>query len=180
MAADMDDDMTKPLSTLASAGILLGAIALLALSLGGCSAIAGAAAGGHSPQSSKTGAADAGGSKDAFTLSIGDCFNNPTSDIVTDVDTVACTAPHDFEDYHHFPLTFASYPGEKAITDKADSVCGGDAFTAFDGVDYESSELGLTYLYPTAESWQAGDRMVDCVVAAEAGKSTGSYRGTSK
>jgi hypothetical protein len=153
--------MNSTLTTAARTGILLGAVALASLGLSGCSAIGAAAARAHSPKPARSNP------------------SNPDG-IVTDIKTLSCDTPHDFEDYHQFRLTFASYPGEKSITAKVDDVCGGDALTTFDGVDYGSSTLGLTYLYSTAESWRAGDRAVDCVVAAVAGKSTGSYQGTSK
>ena len=139
--------MNNALTTTTRAGILLGALALASLSLSGCSTIGAAVARAHGASATQA-SADPGTSKDVFTLKVGDCFNNPADGVVTDVNTVSCDTPHDFEDYHHFSLTFASYPAEKTITDKADDVCGGNAFTTFDGVEYGSSTLGLTYSVP--------------------------------
>ncbi|MBA3308147.1 MAG: septum formation family protein [Chloroflexi bacterium] len=51
-------------------------------------------------------------------------------------------------------------------------------FERFVGISYERSQLEVTYLSPTAVSWQDGDRRVQCVLHSGDGEPlTGSMRG---
>ena len=54
------------------------------------------------------------------------------------------------------------------------------AFEGFVGLPYEQFALEVTWLEPTAESWDAGDRELLCIVADPAGGVTGSLEGAAR
>ncbi len=73
-----------------------------------------------------------------------------------------CDLPHDYEVFHGFDLAEGEYPGAWSIRNLAIEGCL-SAFEALVGRDYELSELDVTYLYPSAESWREGDLAVVCI-----------------
>ena len=104
------------------------------------------------------------GSEDVFALKVGDCFDDPENfGEVSSVAAVPCSDPHDNEIYYTFDLPGSIFPGEESIDATALDEC----LTAFDpyvGVAYEESRLDVSYLAPTAESWDAGDREIACML----------------
>ena len=68
---------------------------------------------------------ESAGSVDAFTIRVGDCFDDQTSfsGEVSDVPGVPCDQPHDNEVYATFDLTMASWPGEEQANEVADAGC---------------------------------------------------------
>ena len=104
-----------------------------------------------------------------FDLGIGDCFDDGEMspgvgvEEIGDVPLVDCTAPHDNEVYEIETVEGEGFPGDQQIADEADRICF-DAFQGFVGLDYQSSALDFGWLVPTAESWEAGDRLVACFV----------------
>ena len=118
------------------------------------------------------------GQQDVFDVNVGDCFNNEdsTTDEISDVPAVPCAEPHDNEIYHLFDLAGDEYPVD--TPDQADAGCY-DPFTAFIGLDYESSALDYYPIYPTAETWATGDREVICVAFDEV-PTTGSLAGAAR
>jgi len=123
---------------------LAGSIALLAICLAACSG-------------------------NVFDLGIGDCFDDgeisPGAGVgeIGEVPLVDCTEPHDNEVYEIRTFDGDGFPGDQQIADEADRICF-DAFQGFVGLDYQSSALDFGWLVPTAESWEAGDRLVACFV----------------
>ncbi len=124
------------------------------------------------------------GSIDAFKVRIGDCFND-TGPLATGEDGeihslpgVPCSEPHDNEVYAVFDVSFESYPGGDTMSSQAFAACR-DRFEAFVGMDYESSSLDISTLYPTRDSWKyQNDREVVCAVFdVDARKLTGSVAG---
>lgn len=102
----------------------------------------------------------------ALLVDEGQCFNNPDgrSDIVTNVDIVDCADAHDNEMYAVVPYPIEGpHPGDQVIQEFADATCI-ERFEDFVGFDYLASELDLGYFWPTDESWDAGDRTVQCFV----------------
>ena len=95
-----------------------------------------------------------------FDLRPGDCLVAP-DDIqakLGSIDAVPCDDPHDFEvfalaDYDDSD----TFPGEDELNDFADGQCITD-FLGYTGDDYLDSELFVTYLLPTIESWNSADR----------------------
>ena len=132
-----------------------------------------------------TGAIVSGGSVNAFTIQLGDCFNN-TSAIGTDetgevssLPGVPCGEPHDNEVYAVFDVDYESFPGDEAMGEQAFGECMA-RFEGFVGAAYEESTLDITALYPSSQSWSAqNDREVVCAVYdMNDGKLTGSAEGT--
>lgn len=119
----------------------------------------------------------------ALLVDEGQCFDNPDgrSEIVTNVDIVDCDDPHDNEMYAvvAYPDQ-GSHPGDDVIRDFADETCI-QRFEEFVGFDYLASELDLGYFWPTDESWDAGDRTVQCFVfELDGSQSAGTLQGAAR
>ncbi|MEO7117684.1 MAG: septum formation family protein [Candidatus Limnocylindrales bacterium] len=118
-----------------------------------------------------------------FALKVGDCFNNSTTEgNVSNVEVIPCTDPHDYEVY--FLATYApdgsTYPGETLMTDFSDTACA-NSFQGYVGKSPAESTLTYYFLSPTSESWDSGDRTIDCVVTLPSSeKLTGSVKGTNQ
>lgn len=126
-----------------------------------------------------TGAIVGSGTVDAFSVQVGDCYNDPSSldDEITSVAGVPCSDPHDNETFAVFDLGIESYVEEDAMYELAFSSCM-EQFESFVGKEYESSTLEITTMYPSAESWNQKDREVVCAVYdMDANKLVGSARG---
>ena len=50
-------------------------------------------------------------------------------------------------------------------------------FAIYVGIPYDQSRYDITLYPPTKETWEAGDRAVQCVVEDSRGKTTGTLRG---
>lgn len=125
----------------------------------------------------------AGCGQAALLLDVGDCFDDPPglADTVTNVDVIDCADPHDNEVYAvvDFPEE-GGYPGDDAVKEFADETCI-STFESFVDFDYLQSELDLGYFWPTDESWDAGDRAVQCFVyELDGSQATGSLRGAGR
>ena len=124
-----------------------------------------------------------GGSLDAFTIRLGDCFDNTRSlasdeaGEVSSLPGVPCSEPHDNEVYAVFNVDYAEFPGDDAMSERAFDACM-TRFEGFVGNTYESSALDITALYPSSQSWsRQGDREVVCAVYdMNGGKLTGSSK----
>ena len=115
---------------------------------------------------------------DVFSIEVGDCLNDAdTSGEVSAVPIVECSEPHDSEAYDAGDLDDGDFPGDDAIGEAAELLCG-PSFTTFIGLGYEESLYDYSYYFPTEESWAAGDREVLCVAFADdASKITGTLSG---
>lgn len=142
------------------------------VALAGCSLLGG---GGSSAPTDDPTAGD-----DVFSIKVGDCLNDASvSGEISTVPIVKCSTPHDSEAYFSGNLDDGDFPGDDAIKQGAEQVCG-PAFTDFVGAPY-SEETGYDYSYytPTKESWNAGDREVMCVVFDPSGAQvTGTLKGS--
>ncbi len=133
----------------------------------------------------ETGAIVAEGNLGAFTIRLGDCFNNTDSlasdqsGEVSSLPGVPCSDPHDYEVYAVIDVNEATFPGDEAMSEMAFESCL-SRFENFVGRDYETSALDITSLYPTKESWDVhNDREVVCALMdVEANKLTGSAKDT--
>lgn len=119
------------------------------------------------------------GSIDAFNLRVGDCFNDITSvDEVSSVPGVPCSDPHDNETYAVFDVSLDSYPGDDGMSELAFESCM-DRFEDYVGIEYESSALDITSMFPSPQSWRENDREVVCAVYdMNAEKLTGTTKGS--
>lgn len=99
-----------------------------------------------------------------FTLKVGDCLGDVALDEISSVTELSCDAPHIYEIYHAFDIAGDEYPGDDEVVAEAQEVCL-DEFEGFVGIDYNDSELEISYLFPTSNSWTLGnDREVLCMV----------------
>lgn len=142
-----------------------GALVILGSALTGCSAI-----------KSVVDVADpivqAVGEESAW-LEVGDCFNEQSDEVVTDVPTVPCTDAHDYEVYANITIDRDTYPGDDEVSKLADQGCLAP-FTTYVGVAFENSTLDYSYYTPTLQGWtNQDDRGVTCIVFDPAGKTTG-------
>jgi Septum formation len=158
----------SPLLRRSVAGLAIG---LAAVALTGCSVIGGLLNNGKS---------------DVFTIKVGNCLNAGTTDgTVSEVPIVDCEKPHDTEAFSSIIMTDDSFPGDKAVTDRAEQECY-DAFEPFAGASYDDSpELDVSYYFPTETSWKGGDREILCLIySIDADgnpiKSTGSLKGAAQ
>jgi hypothetical protein len=119
----------------------------------------------------------------AFDLEVGDCFDAPDVEAVTDVELIDCEEPHRYESYHienHPAGRDEPFIGDEAMTTYADDICIG-AFEQFVGVPWEESSLTYFFLQPTADTWEEiGDREVLCAVYSTDGDLTGSVAGSER
>jgi len=130
----------------------------------------------------ESGAIVAEGSLDAFSMRVGDCFDDGSAFAddnpeIGSVPGVPCSKPHDNEVYAVFDVNAASFPGDEMAAMAQDACI--ERFEAFVGRDYESSSLDVASLYPSRESWQEqNDREVVCAVYdINAQKLAGSVKG---
>jgi hypothetical protein len=121
-------------------------------------------------------------------LRVGDCFSF-TDEVTTgdggevsSVRAIPCDEPHVYELY-----VMEDYPADETFSDVDEpytewelNTCL-DGFAEYIGIDYESSSWYFSTLTPTQESWDAGDRDLQCFVhnadeSAVVGSAEGSAR----
>ncbi|MEQ1734813.1 MAG: septum formation family protein [Rhodoglobus sp.] len=152
------------------------AVAGASLALAGCSLLGNIVADNTQAPTDPTVEVDT----DAFAIAVGDCLNDGNLDgEVTSVPTIACDQPHDSEAYASIMVDDGSYPGEDAILAQADDECRA-AFDSFAGINYDQSVLDFSYYYPTAGSWDNGDREILCLIYEFDVKTTGSLAGAAR
>ncbi len=155
------------------------AVLAVAVPLTGCSALQGLL-GGSAPEPQRdetTQEIVEEGDADVFAIRVGDCLNEASGEVVSEVPVVPCDQPHDEEVFFDFELEGTDYPGDDAVQTQANDGCLAQ-FEPFVGLAYESSSLDFYPYTPTQESWeQAGDRVVSCVIWDPAGQVTGTLAG---
>ena len=111
----------------------------------------------------------------AFAIEDGDCLNLPSElNQVQSVEGVPCTQAHNAQAYAHFDLTgfLDAFPGSAAFQEQALEGCY-ERFQSFVGIPYEQSELYLSTLEPTEDSWvELDDREIVCLLGLESGTFT--------
>ena len=120
--------------------------------------------------------------KDVFSLTVGDCFDDPpTGSELQTVETVECSGPHDAEVYAEFDSAEdGAYPGDGDMQAEAEQGCI-ERFEDFVGIAPETSELGIVYLHPTEDSWDGiDDRQITCVVTDPSGSNSGTLEGAAR
>lgn len=127
-----------------------------------------------------------------FDAKIGDCFvaaKEVTAELA-DLSKVPCNVDHQQELYAtvaYVPPTGATtdpdiagdtYPGDAALDTFAKGACA-ESFTGYVGIAYPDSGLWMTYLLPSARSWQQNkDRSILCFVTTTGGALTTSVKGS--
>lgn len=124
------------------------------------------------PPSSASSSTGASGSHsvDPFTLTTGDCFDNPTptpgqTQTVNTVIKTLCTQPHNAQIYATFNVSGSalSYPGAAKMHSLASSGCTARVRTSLDGSKLTDS-MSIRFLYPLQDSWLGGHRTISCIV----------------
>ena len=106
-------------------------------------------------------------------ITVGDCFDETDDEIVSDVPTIDCALPHDYEVYAEFDIDRANWPGDDEVFSLADEGCYAP-FTGYVGLALEDSTLDYTYYVPTEDGWNDyDDHAVSCIIFDPAGKTTG-------
>lgn len=96
----------------------------------------------------------------------GDCLAEiPDSNRVLYVKAVGCDQPHKGEVFAVLPLPDGDFPGDAAVVQDADKCAPALAEYAPDAKG--DAGIQLFVLYPTADSWQRGDRSVTCVATSK-------------
>ena len=153
MAIISDKSLTRVLA--------IATVGIAAVALSGCSLLPG---GNSNPTGS--GAGDTEGD-DVFSIQIGDCLNDgDASGVVSKVPIVSCDEPHDSEAYDSGNLDDGDFPGDDAVKQAAEQLCG-PSFTTFIGLPYDESAYDYSYYFPTEQSWDSGDREVMCIAYAD-------------
>lgn len=100
-------------------------------------------------------------------LQAGQCFDNPQIEgsTLTDVDVVDCDEPHLAEVFARLRVDGGDeFPGNAAVAAVADT-CTAEPFSSYVGSDYNASIYYSHSVSPTAETWEAGDRHVMCILS---------------
>ena len=120
------------------------------------------------------------GDADVFSMQVGDCLTSQSiTGEVTDVPVVPCSEPHASEIFVSHIIEADELPGATEMQGIVQEQCLA-AFEGFVGLPYEESVLEVTWLEPTAGSWDAGDRELLCIVQDPAGDVTGSLEGAAR
>jgi len=121
-----------------------------------------------------------GETQDVFALAVGDCATDQSIEgEVQEVTIIDCNQPHATEVFHLYLIPDESLPDQTGIETIVQDQCL-PAFESFVGLDYYSSVFEVTYLSPTPESWDAGDRELLCLIVDPAGDVTGSLAGANR
>ena len=98
-------------------------------------------------------------------LRVGDCFDlqDPSAEELDKVTALPCSSEHEYETFHVGSVAEGPFPTDDDFVDWVDENCL-PAFTTYVGLAYESSELEITWLQPTSEAWNDGDRSMQCVL----------------
>ncbi|GAA1859693.1 septum formation family protein [Myceligenerans crystallogenes] len=159
----------------------LGATALLAGTLTGCSAVEGLlGGGGGEPEVTR----DSEGQVTAETTTapgaaqVGDCLGTIPQGTFTELPVVPCDKEHRGEIYAEKKLPEGKFPGDKQVADEGNTFCKAE-FATFVGMPFDESELYFVAFYPTKGSWAENDRLIQCVLEAEK-PTTGTLEGAER
>lgn len=120
-----------------------------------------------------------------FEAAVGDCFLAPerVQTALADLSRVDCSDPHEQELYEivKYDADVEDFPGNAALESFAQGTCAQE-FAGYVGIGYQDSSLWMTYLLPSARSWQQGkDRSVLCFVTTTVGEElVGSVAGSKR
>jgi hypothetical protein len=106
------------------------------------------------------------GTVTATDVKVGDCLKEiPGNTRVLTVDTVGCDEPHAGEVFAVLQMPDGDFPGQPAI-DEYQNKCEPELATYAPNAITDDS-VQLYVLYPTAETWEQGDRAVTCVATLD-------------
>ncbi len=117
-------------------------------------------------------------------LKLGDCVQLPSdfkSQLLTGIGelttfssftAVPCTELHDAELFSIKTVNKNEFPGEDALIAEFSSSCTDD-YATYSGIDYDLSPHLVFPMVPTADSWEQGDRALQCFALMENGEQLG-------
>jgi TM2 domain-containing membrane protein YozV len=115
------------------------------------------------------------GTVTATDVEVGDCLSEiPDSARVLTVQTVECEQMHAGEVYAVLTMPDGDFPGQAAV-DEYSNKCEPE-LAAYSPDAMTDDSIQMYVLYPTAESWEQGDRAVTCVATLDPPR-TGSIKG---
>jgi hypothetical protein len=118
----------------------------------------------------------------AAPVAVGDCVAEVTENEF-DLKAVDCAAAHGGEVFavtEHPAKRGEAFPGNQSVDDYANQTCD-SSFAAYVGIDFDSSELDVSYWSPTADTWSTGDREFICVLQNPDNSAlVGSAKGTAR
>jgi hypothetical protein len=115
------------------------------------------------------------GTVTATTVKVGDCLKEiPDGTRVLTVETVECEESHAGEVFAVLLMPKGDFPGASAIEDYQNRC--EPALASYSPDSITDNSVQLYVLYPTAETWQQGDRAVTCVATLDPPR-TGSIKG---
>jgi len=117
-----------------------------------------------------------GGSVTASDLKTGDCVNGIEVGEVGSINAVPCAQPHEGEVFAVFSISGSSFPGESAVTDKAETGCQ-SRLAGYSQSAKDDESLEILFLQPSEASWRLGDREITCAIQDPTKKRTGSVKG---
>ena len=120
---------------------------------------------GKATRSATTGVITHRGHMNAFSLRVGDCFDNPTgANTVNTVTAIPCDQPHNAQIYAKFRLTGSdlSYPGAAVVGRRARGGCNARIGSVDKAIT--TSAMTVRILLPDETSWAAGQRTVSCMI----------------
>ena len=102
----------------------------------------------------------------ATDVKVGDCLSEiPDSARVLTVKTVGCDQQHAGEVYAVLNMPEGDFPGQAAV-DEFSNRCEPELAT-YSPAAMTDDSIQMYVLYPTAESWEQGDRAVTCVATLD-------------
>jgi hypothetical protein len=112
---------------------------------------------------SSTGDITRSGDVSSYDLRIGDCWDKKeaTAESIDKVTARPCTEAHQYEVFFIGTLGVGTYPTMDAFEAYVEHTCG-QAFQTYIGKAHADSTLAIFWLYPKRESWDDGDRTVQC------------------
>jgi hypothetical protein len=85
--------------------------------------------------------------------------------LVASVKRVDCAEPHKGEVYFVIEVPGSTFPGQAEVIEYQDRCQ--PALEKFSPAAMADPEVGMFVLYPTAESWKRGDRVVTCIATTD-------------
>lgn len=143
---------------------LLAVVALLAAAVAGCGAPSLSGSPGQSLGAVATFAP--GVPTSVLDLESGDCFNGSGDATAREVAVTDCDEEHEYEVFAVAEFDAAQsepYPGAEALKAFVNEQCT-EQFARFVGTQYDDSDLWLSGVVPTENSWASGDREVRCAL----------------
>jgi hypothetical protein len=117
-------------------------------------------------------------------VAVGDCVTNQlvgSDEEITGFDVVDCDSPHRAEMFATSALPDGPFPSDAEFSSEVTDRCQGDAFEDYVGRDYQTSEIYVTGVTPTEESWDAGDHQLLCFGHEQQGDEvTASFRNSGR